>query len=339
MAAQEPVLAAAAAWMVRRQDGLTAEEDAELQAWLDADPSHGEALEELEQVWDRMDDVPQQEVEKLKAGLQDAAPVLAPSTTSGPGWLERLGRWARMPQTAFATLLVAVAAGWYGWQYHWPVYTQDVVTARGEQREIALPDGSTLWLDTATQAEIAFYHQRRMVRLREGQAQFQVQADTQRPFDVAAGDTRVTVVGTRFSVRHTTTGMHSGDVGVQVEQGRVRVEQNGRAALELGAGQALVLHAGSRVEAAQVQTSSAGSPWREGRVSFDAVPLKQVLEEFERYGDTGLTVRDPAIAALRVNGSFDLHRIDAFRRILPQVLPVRLQREGDVTLVVAVESK
>ncbi|MFS2055731.1 iron dicitrate transport regulator FecR, partial [Variovorax sp. CT11-76] len=69
--------------------------------------------------------------------------------------------------------------------------------------------------------------------------------------------------------------------------------------------------------------------WREGRANFENTPLAQALAEFERYGPTGLTVRDPAVAAMRINGSFDLRQFGAFAKALPQVLPVRLQpREG-----------
>jgi len=76
--------------------------------------------------------------------------------------------------------------------------------------------------------------------------------------------------------------------------------------------------------------------WREGRVSFSGTPLMQALAEFERYGDTGLVIRDPAVAALKVNGSFDLRQIGAFARALPRVLPVQLStRDGQTEIIAA----
>ena len=47
------------------------------------------------------------------------------------------------------------------------------------------------------------------------------------------------------------------------------------------------------------------------------VPLAQALAEFERYGDTGLVVRDPAIAALKVHGSFELQQVGGLDWIWP----------------------
>lgn len=75
--------------------------------------------------------------------------------------------------------------------------------------------------------------------------------------------------------------------------------------------------------------------WREGRVNFDGVSLSQALAEFERYGPTRIVLSDPAVAGLRVHGSFDLRRLDAFTRALPRVLPVRVTptAEGGIEIV------
>jgi transmembrane sensor len=69
--------------------------------------------------------------------------------------------------------------------------------------------------------------------------------------------------------------------------------------------------------------------WRAGRVVLNDTPLGDAVAEFERYFDTGLVVPDPAVAALRLNGSFDLRQAGAFKRALPEVLPVRLQTRAD----------
>ena len=331
IAGQDPLDAAAAGWMVRRQDGLTPEEQAELEQWLAADPAHAEALEQVEGVWGRMDELPEESLEALKTGLAPArAARCMPASPDRRSWLRDLvGRL--MPQAAAAALAFGVVGGgWYGWSA-WqgqPTYTQTLATARGQQKQVQLPDGSMLWLDTATQIEVRLYRQRREVRLSEGQVLFAVQPNAEQPFDVLAGATRVTVVGTRFAVRRTHSGLGGdGAISVVVEQGRVRVaaESNAAAPMELGAGQSVSADAAGAL--GLVSTGAAApAAWREGRISFDGVPLAQALAEFERYGDTGLVVRDPEVAALKVHGSFELQQVGAFARALPQVLPVRLRR-------------
>ena len=364
IAGQDPLEVEAIGWMVRRQDGLTAEEEAELQEWLERDPEHAKALEQAEGVWGRMDELPEAGVDALKAGLPQradsspaqGAPALADRAAAGerrrpsgapssPGrraWLAKLG-WL-LPQAGVAAVaLGVVGSGWYGWNI-WqqqPTFTQSLATARGEQRQLALPDGSTLWLDTATQVEVSLYRQRREVRLEEGQAFFTVQPNSAQPFDVLAGATRVTVVGTRFSVRNTRSGLgEEGRVSVAVEQGRVRVasrqsvQELAGAAVELVAGQSVSTDASGLPGPVQHEAAPAAN-WREGRVSFNGSTLAQAVAEFERYGDTGLVIRDPAVGALKVHGSFELRQLAAFARALPRVLPVRLVPKDGKTEITA----
>ena len=366
IAGQDPLDAIAAGWVVRRQDGLTPEEEAELQAWLAADPAHARALAQVEDVWGRMDELPDEGVVALKAGLPSyetgtslppsvvvpsPVPVAPepqhrprPSLPTSPGrrsWLISLGRL--IPQAVVAFSMVGIIGyGWHTWQ-HQPTFQQSFATARGEQKKINLPDGSTLWLDTATQAEVALYRQRREVHLTDGQALFAVQSNPDQPFDVLAGDTRVTVVGTRFSVRRTHSGLGvEGSINVAVEEGHVRVANHSAAhkiddagaSIELSAGQSVTVDAAGTFSPVD-RTAASITTWHEGRVNFSGTPLAQALAEFERYGDTGLVIRDPAVAALKVNGSFDLRQINAFVRALPRVLPVRLSTKDGQTEIIA----
>ena len=145
--------------------------------------------------------------------------------------------------------------------------------------------------------------------------------DADRPFDVLAGSVKVTVVGTQFAVRHTA----GSPVQVAVQEGQVRVSAAGPSdAVLLTAGQQVQADGDGRLSAVGAVPPAGIAPWRDGRVSFDNVPLSQALAEFERYGPTRLAVRDPAVAAMRLSGTFDPRRLDNFRKALPKVLPVRL---------------
>lgn len=338
MAGQDPLDVEAASWLVRRQDGLSAEEEAEFQAWLQAQPEHAAAWEGLSDVWGGLDDVPADEVDKLRVGLRDAepAPARAPrqrqkADAGRRSWLA----WPVWPQAALACACMLVAgAAWLGWQARdgQLLYQASLTTQVGELQTIALPDGSSLVLDTATQATIMLYERRREVVLTQGQAFFVVQADAERPFDVHAGDVQVRVTGTRFGVRATQTGLEAGKVSVAVEQGSVRVRRDslwpqwlpfGDAGQPLRAGQFVVAGAQGALVPELQQGSDNRQAWRERRVSFIATPLSQAMGEFQRYGHGGIELLGTA-GQLRVTGSFDLDRMDAFLQALPQVLPVRV---------------
>jgi transmembrane sensor len=47
---QDPLDVAAATWLVRRRNGLDAQGEAELRAWLAADPRHRQAFEDMDAI-------------------------------------------------------------------------------------------------------------------------------------------------------------------------------------------------------------------------------------------------------------------------------------------------
>ena len=73
-------------------------------------------------------------------------------------------------------------------------------TALGEQRSLALNDGSTVQLNSLSKIRIRYTEHERTVDLLQGQALFHVAKDTTRPFIVYSGQTRVRAVGTQFDV-------------------------------------------------------------------------------------------------------------------------------------------
>lgn len=363
LAEQDSLDADAAVWAARRQDGLSPEEDAELQAWLAGDPARGAKLDKLTGVLEQLDQLPTDDVAALKAALppvpargrlaQGARPGMQAGArprskhTQDIGrrqWVASWGRW--LPHAAMAGMAaMVIGSSWMTWN-HWqrqPTFKQSFATLRGQQRTATLPEGSTLRLDTDTQLEIAVYRNRREVHLPKGQAFFEVNSDPERPFHVVAGATRVTVLGTKFSVRHTQSGLEPRGVSVIVEEGRVRVARMVRAdesprpdaappskaeTVELTAGQGVIADIHGHLAAVSRQAAT-GFAWRDGRIVLNDTPLGDAVAEFERYTDTKLLIRDPRVAALRLNGSFDIRQLSAFKRALPQALPVRLRSRSD----------
>lgn len=345
LAAEDVAELEAATWALRRRSGLDATARAAFDAWLAADARHACLLAELEATQNRL--------QALRAASRSAPPhpsasgrrpgthpVRRPAPAARAGLLSRAGAVACVG-------LLAVGLWWA--QARWPTpFEQRYATAPGELRELRLPDGATsgepgsqLTLDTATRLDVRLLGDRREVTLHEGQALFSVRSDAGRPFDVRAGALRISVTGTRFSVRRTDAGLDAGQVVVGVEQGRVRVDSLGTRAgeghhgLDLTAGQMVRADAQGRLGAVQpLETDAAGS-WRGGRLVFEQIPLATAIAEFARYGRHGLTVRDPAVAALRIGGSFRPEDWQAFADALPRILPVRLARGASGLEVVA----
>ncbi|WP_322044249.1 FecR family protein [Paraburkholderia sp. J67] len=336
----------AATWLVRRQNGVAAQDEAAFQDWLARHPSHRLAYAQLDETWQRLDRLPQQDVARWRAERAGEQREIASDKRRAGGDRARAavlaspGRRAFLPRFAVAgTAFAAAGAGVIGWEY-WqnsPTFSAQYQTRRGELQTVSLPDGSKMDLDTDTHVEANLYRHRREIRLLQGQAMFTVQSDPHCPFHVLAQAVTVTVVGTRFSVRCTQTGLEHGSVRVAVEEGRVRVATEAAGAtgsgtqrsVELGAGQTVATDADGLLGAIDAISPAEVAVWRKGRVSFENTTLQRALEEFARYGATNIAVDDPAVAAMRITGSFDVHELNRFAHALPRVLPVRLRARGD----------
>lgn len=339
---QNPIDLAAADWHTRMEQGLTAEEEAEFTEWLAASTAHEAALRHLGQSLAAARSIPPEQVARLRAEQarrrSQSAPHARPEPASQrPSSEERQGwSWSRLlPRPALAalcctvavvlTLVLALGVGWHQWQQQ-PTFTSSHLTPRGQARTITLPDGTALSLDADTQAQVTLYRDRREVRITQGQILFAVAPDSARPFHVLAGPARVTVGGTRFSVRYRATGMEAGSAQVAVQEGHVRVAgaQGAATPADLVAGQALSVSPAGVLGPVSAVAPGSIALWRKGLIRFENTPLAEALAELERYGPTGLVVHDPAVAALRIGGTYQASRPAEFARMLAQILSVTL---------------
>ena len=112
-------------------------------------------------------------------------------------------------------------------------------------------------------------------------------------------------------------------------RGRVRVAAGGGVAapwqpLLLEADQRAVFDTAGRLRSVERLPPGGAAPWRERLLSVDNRPLAQALAELERYAPQGIASVDPAVAGLRLSGTFDPHDATTTRRLLTAALPLRL---------------
>lgn len=355
---QDPVDVAATDWHTRREQGLSAIEEAEFQAWRAVDPAHARACAQVDESIRLLRSMPAERVAHLRTARRGSPPhqterppqasIDTPATgqeqrtrnapCSSPAPSARLW-WPRGFGAGVAALcgVCTMAAGiaWYQWTQ--PTFANTYAAEQGQRLDVPLPDGSHLTLDADTRLEVSLYRNRREVRMAHGQAMFNVAPDTAKPFDVLAGPARVTVVGTRFAVRYMKDGADAGTVNVAVEDGRVRVAdvtidargQPSPQLVELSAGQGVQVSLSGQMNQVSSISPAGIAPWRQGLVRFTNTPLSDAVHELERYHATRLVIRDPEVAALRIGGSYQIGRPDIFARVLPQILPVRLVARND----------
>ncbi len=296
----------AAQWLSRRSSArFSAADEQQFQDWLGAATQNTEAFAALQRIWADFSQVPR--------------PVLAPVRAAPPR-----RHWLR-----HAAAAACIVAGLLFVQSDFSlslVSEQSFASNSQTVREVELADGSRVMLNLDSRIQVRYFEDRREVVLEQGAAFFSVAHDASRPFTVHARDSQVQVLGTRFSVL-------KGDehLAVAVEQGRVRfsARQGEGGEATLTAGDAADLNYASGELERSRQTPAEIASWRNGQLIFRNRPLGQLADELSHYRQAPVRLTDPALAQLRVSGSLDIHRPDAFLDALPHLLAVRVERLAD----------
>lgn len=229
-----------------------------------------------------------------------------------------------------ASLGAAVLLGWMASQnLTLRALTPDHGTLAGQQRSLALADGSTLVLDTASTLDVDLNARRRTVTLFEGQVLATVAPDRARPFVVRSRQGQATALGTAFLVRSDAT-----QTLVTVIESKVRVCPRTRGAcLDLTAGQRARVTADAAVRLTPVSPAAAIA-WTKGWLEVDDRPMAEVLEELNRYRARPVRYDPRAGAKVRLTGSYPLTDTDRAVEAIALSTGLRLTRSttGEIRL-------
>lgn len=270
-------------WAIRTDEGdMSAERQAEMEAWLNASSRHLGAYVRARAVWSRLD--------RLVAVSQ---PQMAPdSHASSPR-----RRWFYLGTGIAASIALLVGIG-------------GIVTGPDERRIAAsdesvyrttLEDGSRLLLDSRSAVAVRFDKVARRLELERGQAFFDVAHNERIPFVVETATLRVTAVGTNFSV-----GLRDGgrEALVLVTEGAVRVERK-------GGGVSTLVRANEQLAAVDDRMTRSSltpreverqSAWQKGLLIFNGETLKIAAEAVNRYSHKPVVIADDGLAQQKFVG-------------------------------------
>lgn len=253
--------------------------------------------------------------------------LFMPATFSISRW-RRLGLFA----AAAAGALVAGSSLWY-WNASsiLPASTEHVErrlaaqtlefrTARGEKRNIVLPDSSTVCMNSEatltvlpdfglTTREIAF----------DGEGFFRIRPDADCPFIIHSADNEYTVLGTSFNLQSyakenfAVVTLHTGCLQAHVKKDVIVLDPNEE--LQIDAASNTISKRAVRVD------DSIG--WMDGRLVFSGHPLRDVANKLSRYYQVKINVHDE-IASLQYTGQVDKESLAEALRMISATSPVRL---------------
>ena len=103
----------------------------------------------------------------------------------------------------------------------------------------------------------------------------------------------------------------------------VRLEVGQQAQVKSGVGKPVVADA-------SVEKATA---WRQHRLVFESLPLKHVIEEFNRYNDPPTVIADKDLESLPISGVFRSIDRDSFLQFLSQMQLAEHSTRADGTVV------
>lgn len=323
--AQDQMMERAAAWMARRERGLTAAEQDAFFDWLAQDPRHAECLATQQRTVAGLRLLAQWRPEH---GARPNPDLLASRRPPRTRRLVRL--WLPLGLAAAAALAVL---------FWLPAFRPATEAAAPMIVRKVLEDGSSVDLNRGAEIAVDYTAENRGVRLLRGEATFTVAKNPSRPFVVHANGIAVRAVGTAFNVA-----LHADEVRVLVTEGRVQVSPPAAGAAESAPVPQLVT-AGERTTVSladsRIAPVSAVSPeemarvlsWQPKQLEFDDTPLGQVVAVFNQSNRVKLVIDDPDLAALPIGASLRSDNVEGFVRVLESGFRIRAERRPDNVIV------
>jgi len=321
----------ASEWLAKLDAEQPSPQDlAAFKQWVNADPAHRIAFEELVEFWDDMNILTQAVLPREPMTPQtQARRTLAP---------------IRAAMGAAALAIVAVVS-----ILSLPLGTSIYTTGVGEQKTIQLADNSVVQLNTNSRLEVDYSSDLRRLSLTQGEAHFDVARNPQRPFEVLAGQGLVRAIGTAFTVH-----IRKIDVEVIVTEGTVELAPaptpQVTAVSIADTGSTVKATAGSMVTfdknllsdvehmvASQLEKQLS---WREGMLVFKAEPLQSVVDEVSRYTNLTIIIPERGIREMKVGGLFKVGDTESLFEALKEGFDIRVKEvSNDVVYLISSENQ
>lgn len=294
----------AAQWYSRLNDeAVTAAERDAWQRWLHAAPLNAWAWERAEQLMQQWRQLPGPMASQTLAVARHARTHNRRSVLKGITLLLGAG---------------SLSVGGYQQVVNGPWFA-DFHSAIGERLPVRLADGTQLLLNTDSAVDVRYDGSHCAISLRQGE--IMVSSASPAPGAWLSVQTRHGLISTAAS-RFTVRDMGAASRVMTLEQ-QVTISPAQGTVQELGQGLSCLF------DERGVQTTApldyAASAWTRGLLIANDQPLGEFLAQLGRY-NRGWLRCDPAVAGLRISGTFELDNFEQILRALASSLPVRVEQ-------------
>lgn len=312
---------------------ITTEERNILLSWVGESEENRQYFDEMIQLWSvpvDIDETFEANIEpawdKLENALFDHTPQEIISDTPKiipfykKTWILRIA----------AAVLLLLTGGYFVSQQF--ITKEIAVTAENLSNDfLELPDGSKVWLNKDSELKFDKPFNVRTVVL-SGEAFFEIERDTKRPFTIITGNAKTTVLGTSFNLR---AYPEEEEVELVVKTGKVKFEslvEEDSILLEKEESAAFIK------ETSEVQKKNLTSKnilaWKLGTIRFVDTPIKEVVADLQRYFRKEFKVSNPSLANCEIRATYtDEMELDAFLEVLQATFDFSIKKDGDTYIL------
>ncbi len=208
--------------------------------------------------------------------------------------------------------------------------TNIVSTASNENKQILLPDGSRVTLNSESKIIFpeTFQDNVREVKL-NGEAFFSV-AKEKIPFEVSTSNAKATVLGTQFDVWS-----RGGKTKVIVKEGIVKVspKEESNKSIMLTKNQLSIVSGYQKPTIPESINTGFLLGWIQGNLVFDKTPLYSVTGELEKHYNVPITIKEDTLRNYILTGSFKNISIDSVLSMICLALDIKYVKQNGIYFI------
>jgi len=327
-------------WVAKVQRGLSPEEQASLDQWLDSNSRHLGAFVRAQAAWIHAERATA--LGSMPLGEADSEPVDQPLEVSVSDDLAEFRRPSRrrfIVGGGGALAASAAAACFFAFDRH-----RTLESGVGEIRRLTLAGGTVLTLDTDTRVDIALSSADKLLTLVRGKIFLTVMQQQESPLTVRVGDLALETLKGAFGLQS----VAAEPVIALVTEGILRASQSQglfgqKRAVAIEKDHALTLSrdtplAGSDVRLVAAPRQVQLLAWRDGMLSFGGETLGEAVRAFDRYSTARISVEDGPLSRQRVTGLFKADDPAGFARAVAVSFGGVVSIRGDVIQIASKKS-
>lgn len=238
---------------------------------------------------------------------------------------KRIYRWYSVAAAVLLIPILIAGGIWFAEQNQKePILAEIPVTSTlfaplGSRIGFSLPDGTKGWLNSGSSLEyqLPFNSNRQVAVL--GEAYFDVAHDANHPFEIAVGDSKIKVLGTKFNLN---AYLEEKYVEVVLEEGKIEFSTPGLlSGIEMKPNERLVLSDG--VVNINITDASKFVAWKEGKLVFRGDQMTEVARRIERWYNVDVELVDEELENYVFRGTFQDDSLEEVFRYLSMTSPIR----------------